>query len=126
VFAIVKAARGHAVKMIAEATEQGRTLCGWEVDRGVRDLIGLAGFGNEFPHRTGHNLGPEEVHGSAGVCLDDFETHDTRLIMPGVAFSVEPGIYLEGEFGIRLEINVVMTDSGPAVYTPIQEEIIRL
>jgi Xaa-Pro aminopeptidase len=46
--------------------------------------------------------------------------------MPGVAFSVEPGIYLEGEFGIRLEINVVMTDTGPAVYTPIQEEIIRL
>ncbi len=126
VFAIVKAARDHAVKMIAEATQQGRTLCGWEVDRGVRDLIGLAGFGNEFPHRTGHNLGPEEVHGSAGVCLDDFETHDTRLIMPGVAFSVEPGIYLEGEFGIRLEINVVMTDNGPAVYTPIQEEIIRL
>ena len=126
VFEIVRSARDHAVNMIAEATVQGRTLFGWEVDRGVRELIGKTGFGNEFPHRTGHNLGPEEVHGSAGVCLDDFETHDTRTIMPGVAFSVEPGIYLEGEFGIRLEINVVMTDNGPEVHTPIQDEIVRL
>ena len=126
IFAIVKSARDHAVKRIADATTQGRTLCGWEVDRGVRDLIGMTGFGNEFPHRTGHNLGPEEVHGSAGVCLDDFETHDTRMIMPGVAFSVEPGIYLEGEFGVRLEINVVMTEAGPVVHTPTQDEIIRL
>ena len=92
----------------------------------MRDYIAGAGFGPYFTHRTGHNLGPEELHGSAGVCLDDFETHDTRRVLPGVAFSVEPGIYLPADFGVRLELNAVMTASGPRVYTPVQREIITL
>ena len=126
VFGIVRDARDLAVSMIAAASRDGSTLQGWQVDRAVRDYITGTGHGPHFPHRTGHNLGPEEVHGSAGVCLDDFETHDTRLIVPGVAFSVEPGIYLEGEFGVRLELNVVMGIDGPEVYTPVQVEIVEL
>ena len=105
---------------------EGAAPQGWEIDRAVRDYIAGAGFGPYFTHRTGHNLGPEELHGSAGVCLDDFETHDTRRVLPGVAFSVEPGIYLPADFGVRLELNAVMTDSGPRVYTPVQREIITL
>src|SRR5262249_6434677 len=53
-------------------------------------------------------------------------THDTRRVLPGVAFSVEPGIYLPGRFGVRLELNAVMTATGPQVYTPVQREIITL
>lgn len=126
VFGIVRQARDLAVSMIRDAARAGRTLQGWQVDRAVRDAIAATGHGPHFPHRTGHNLGPEEVHGTAGVCLDDFETHDTRLIVPGVAFSVEPGIYLDGEFGVRLELNVVMGADGPEVHTPVQTEIVVL
>ena len=124
VFGIVRDARDLAVSMISDAAQAGHTLQGWMVDRAVRDFIAESGHGPQFPHRTGHNLGPEEVHGSAGVCLDDFETHDTRLIVPGVAFSVEPGIYLDGEFGVRLELNVVMGADGPEVHTPVQTKIV--
>jgi Xaa-Pro aminopeptidase len=126
VFDVVKGGRDLALERLKEAASEGRAPQGWEIDRAVRDYIASEGYGEYFTHRTGHNLGPEEVHGSAGVCLDDFETHDTRAVLPGVAFSVEPGIYLAGEFGVRLELNAVMTERGPAVYTPVQDEVIRL
>jgi Xaa-Pro aminopeptidase len=126
VFSVVKRGRDLALERLREAASAGRTPQGWEIDRAVRDYIASEGHGEHFTHRTGHNLGPEEVHGSAGVCLDDFETHDTRGVQPGVAFSVEPGVYLPGDFGIRLELNAVMTTAGPAVYTPVQDAIIRL
>jgi Xaa-Pro aminopeptidase len=126
VFDIVREARDLALVRLQDAAQAGRTPEGWEIDRAVRDHIEAAGYGPYFTHRTGHNLGPEEVHGSAGVCLDDFETHDTRLVLPGVAFSVEPGIYLQGDFGVRLELNAVMGLDGAEVYTPVQRDIITL
>jgi Xaa-Pro aminopeptidase len=126
VFEIVRRARDLALERLASAAQQGRATQGWEIDRAVRDYIAGEGYGDYFTHRTGHNLGPEELHGSAGVCLDDFETHDTRLVLPGVAFSVEPGVYLPDRFGVRLELNAVMQSDGPHVYTPVQREIITL
>jgi Xaa-Pro aminopeptidase len=126
VYDIVREARDLALIRLQVAAQAGRTPEGWEIDRAVRNHIEAAGYGPYFTHRTGHNLGPEEVHGSAGVCLDDFETHDTRLVLPGVAFSVEPGIYLQGDFGVRLELNAVMGARGADVYTPVQREIITL
>jgi Xaa-Pro aminopeptidase len=126
VFEVVRQGRDLALERLAGAAAEGTAPQGWEIDRAVRDHIAGAGFGPYFTHRTGHNLGPEELHGSAGVCLDDFETHDTRRVLPGVAFSVEPGIYLPADFGVRLELNAVMTESGPRVYTPVQREIITL
>ena len=126
VFEVVRRGRDLALERLKAAADEGRDPQGWEIDRAVREYIASEGYGERFTHRTGHNLGPEEVHGSAGVCLDDFETHDTRAVLPGVAFSVEPGIYLPGDFGIRLELNAVMTKSGPKVYTPVQDEIVTL
>ncbi len=126
VYDVVREARDLALIRLQVAAQAGRTPEGWEIDRAVRDHIEAAGYGPYFTHRTGHNLGPEEVHGSAGVCLDDFETHDTRLVLPGVAFSVEPGIYLQGDFGVRLELNAVMGADGADVYTPVQRDIITL
>jgi Xaa-Pro aminopeptidase len=126
VFEHVRRARDLALQRLQAAADAGKAPEGWEIDRAVRESIAAAGYGPYFTHRTGHNLGPEEVHGSAGVCLDDFETHDTRRVLPGVAFSVEPGIYLPGEFGVRLELNAVMTEHGPRVYTPVQDAIITL
>jgi Xaa-Pro aminopeptidase len=65
------------------------------------------------------------VHG-LGANLDDVENHDTRLLLPGTGFTIEPGIYLE-EFGVRLEINVYLDSTdGPTVTTPVQDDIVRL
>ena len=74
-------------------------------------------------HRLGHSIG-FEVH-SNGVNLDDWETHDTRKLIPGIAVSVEPGIYLP-EFGVRSEIDVFLGEHGPEVTGEIQQELVRI
>ena len=76
-----------------------------------------------FVHRTGHSI-DHRLHGS-GPHLDDYETHDDRQLLDGVGFSVEPGIYLTGEFGVRSEVNVHLA-GGRAVVTPAapQRELI--
>ncbi|MCD6391764.1 MAG: hypothetical protein J7L92_07255 [Dehalococcoidia bacterium] len=60
-----------------------------------------------------------------GVNLDNLETHDTRRILVGNSFSVEPGIYLT-DFGIRSEINVYVSEKGPIITTPVQNEVVKL
>ena len=97
---------------------------GWQVDRAVRDLITSHGYGEFFRHRLGHSLGRNSAHGQS-VHLDDWETHDTRRLLPGLGVTVEPGVYL-GHVGIRSEVNVLMTESGACVTTPIQQEPYRL
>lgn len=125
VFEVVRQARDTAVTYLQNCAEQGVTPQGWQVDDVVRQFITQAGYGDFFFHRTGHSLGPgDNVHGQ-GVNIDNLETHDTRRLMPGIGFSIEPGIYLP-EFGVRLEIDVYMDNTGPRVTTPIQQEIIRL
>ena len=95
------------------------------VDDVSRGVITCAGFGEQFTHRTGHSIG-EETHGN-GVNIDDFETRDSRRITPGVCFSIEPGIYFEGKFGVRSEINVYVSDKDIEVTgQPIQMEIIPI
>ncbi|MBV9171290.1 MAG: M24 family metallopeptidase, partial [Chloroflexi bacterium] len=88
-------------------------------------VIDKAGFGAAFTHRTGHSIGWLGAHGD-GVNIDDFETHDTRLLRPGASFSIEPGVYLPG-FGVRSEIDAVITPGGQLrVTTPQQQELVRL
>lgn len=97
---------------------------GWQVDRAARDLIAARGYGTAFRHRLGHSLGKNQAHGPC-VNLDDLETHDTRKLLPGLAVTVEPGVYL-GHIGVRSEVNVLITESGATVTTPIQREPYRL
>jgi Xaa-Pro aminopeptidase len=99
-------------------------VAGFEGDRAARQVIDKAGYGAYFVHRTGHSI-DRDLHGS-GPHLDDYETHDDRQLLPGVGFSVEPGVYLPGEFGIRSEINVYWGPAGPTV-TPSepQRDLIR-
>ncbi len=123
-FDIVVKARDLAIQHLRRHHASGRTAAGWEIDRGVRDFIASMGFADAFTHRTGHSLSSEALHG-VGVCLDDFETHDTRLLLPGVGVTVEPGLYF-ADFGVRSEINVYMSERGPEIFTPIQTEIVRL
>jgi Xaa-Pro aminopeptidase len=95
-----------------------------EVDRAARNLIASRGYGEEFRHRLGHSLGREHPHGPT-INLDDLETHDTRRLLPGLAVTVEPGIY-PGPFGVRSEVNVLITEGGAEVTTPVQETPDRL
>ncbi len=119
----VRDARDAALDLVRAAGREGRSLAGFEVDRAARAVIDRAGFGDSFVHRTGHSI-DRELHGS-GPHMDDYETRDDRIILPGCGFSVEPGIYLTGDFGVRSEVNVYWSPKGPEV-TPreIQRELI--
>src|SRR5262245_64907930 len=123
IFNIVREARDSAVDFVRKNIRAGKPIRGAEVDDISRGVITRAGFGEQFTHRTGHSIG-EETHGN-GVNIDDFETRDSRRIIPGVCFSIEPGIYLEGKFGVRSEINVYVSNRDIEVTgQPIQTEII--
>jgi Xaa-Pro dipeptidase len=111
IFQVICRARDAAVALVTERFGQKKVLHGWEVDDACRKVVEEAGYGVYFTHRTGHNIG-EEVHGN-GVHIDNLETKDERLIIPGSCFSVEPGIYLPDEkMGFRTEIDVFVTDEG--------------
>jgi Xaa-Pro dipeptidase len=124
VFDVVRRARDAAIGFADAGLKAGQDVFGYQVDQAARDVIESAGFGEYFFHRTGHNIG-HEVHAS-GVNMDNLETQDRRKLLPGVLFSVEPGIYLP-EFGVRSEVDVLAGDRGVEVTTlPLQEEIIPL
>ena len=90
---------------------------GAEADDAARAVIEARGFGQYFIHRTGHSIDARELHGS-GPHLDNLESRDERVLLPGVGFSIEPGIYIPGEIGMRTEVNAYMTDEG-VVVTPV-------
>ena len=123
VFDVVTGARDAAVSEMADAFAAGRSLQGWQVDRVAREYVAKAGYGDYFSHRLGHSLG-REVHGNA-VNLDGWETHDTRPVIPGLAVTVEPGIYLP-EFGVRSEIDVYVGQDGPEVTTDVQRSVVLI
>jgi Xaa-Pro aminopeptidase len=83
------------------------------VDAAARGVITEAGFGPYFTHRTGHGVG-QEIHEPPYVTASN-----PQLIEAGMAFTVEPGIYLPDRFGIRLEEDVVVTDGGAAVLSQL-------
>src|SRR6266704_6248360 len=125
IFSIVREARDSAVDLVRKNIRAGKPIRGAEVDDLSRGVITRAGFGEQFTHRTGHSIG-EETHGN-GVNIDDFETRDSRRIIRGVCFSIEPGIYFEGKFGVRSEINVYVSDKDIEVTgQPIQTEVIPI
>jgi Xaa-Pro dipeptidase len=125
IFNIVREARDAATDFVRKNIRAGKAIRGAEVDDVSRGVITRAGFGEQFTHRTGHSIG-EETHGN-GVNIDDFETRDSRRIIPGVCFSIEPGIYFEGKFGVRSEIDVYVSDKNIEVTgQPIQTEIIAI
>jgi Xaa-Pro dipeptidase len=118
VFDAVTGARDAAVDAIASAFTNGRPVQGWEIDKVARDYIADAGYSKHFNHRLGHSIG-REVHSNA-VNLDSWETHDTRRLIPGIATSVEPGIYMYGKFGVRSEIDLYISEHGPVITTEVQ------
>lgn len=122
---IVADGRDAAVAFIQREMAAGRPVRGCDADDACRAVIEDAGYGPYFIHRTGHSLGTQG-HGN-GANIDNLETNDTRRLLPGTAFTIEPGIYLPGDFGVRLEINVCVHESGIEITTlPLQREIVAL
>jgi len=103
-------AEAYAVLLDAQQAAVAAAVVGTpceEVDATARRLIAEAGWGDQFIHRTGHGIGIEEHE-------DPYIVSGNRTpLAPGHAFSIEPGIYVEGRFGFRLEDIVVAAEGGP-------------
>jgi Xaa-Pro dipeptidase len=124
VFATVAAARDAAFDLVADRFPR-QDVRGFEVDDAARAVIRKAGYGDRFIHRTGHSIGITD-HGQ-GANMDNLETHDTRRLLPMTGFSIEPGIYLPGDFGVRSEINVALTaERAEITGGEPQRELLRL
>ena len=111
VHAVVEA----AVEAALAAARPGARAC--DVDRAARDVISDAGYGEFFVHRTGHGLGlnvhePPYITATSDVVLDE-----------GMVFSIEPGIYLPGRFGIRLEEIVYLRADGPEILSELPRDL---
>ena len=121
----VRGSREAGIDFLQDCHAKGRDVHGYEVDDVCREYLRESGFDEFFVHRTGHSM-DLELHGS-GPNLDNLETRDDRLLVPGVGFSIEPGVYLPNDVGIRSEINVHFGSDGPEV-TPRerQDEILLL
>jgi Xaa-Pro aminopeptidase len=125
IFHVVRDARIAAVNFVRKRFDEGKPCYGWEVDDACRDVVKEAGYGDYFIHRTGHSIG-EEVHGN-GVHIDNLETRDERLLVPGICFSIEPGIYLDGEMAARSEIDCFITLDGEVVVQGEEQmELVRV
>lgn len=125
IFDLVRQGRDAALNFVRVQVATGHRPFGYEVDAACRNVIQGCGYGDRFLHRTGHSIG-EEVHGN-GANIDGLETQDSRRLMPRTCFSIEPGIYLPGEFGVRSELDVYLTEREALVYgLPIQSEIVPL
>lgn len=127
VWGAVRDARDAAISAIREAAVRGHAIRGDAVDDAARAVITARGFGAAFTHRTGHSIDARDLHGS-GPHMDGFETREERQLLPGVLFSIEPGVYLTGRFGMRTEVNVAITLAGDVLVTPsaIQTNLFRL
>jgi Xaa-Pro dipeptidase len=121
----IRDGRDAAVAFLEAEFAAGRSVQGYQVDDACRDVVRDRGYGEHFIHRTGHSI-DQDVHGM-GPNIDNLETHETRLLTPGVGFSIEPGIYIPGNVGMRTEIDVFLSSGGPEVTTPEpQAEIFTL
>ncbi len=123
IFDIVIGARDAALEYLEDSHRRGIAVQGCQADAVARQFIAQRGYGDCFTHRLGHSIS-HEVHGEA-VNLDGFETQDTRRIIPGIGFSIEPGIYLP-EFGMRSEIDAYMSETGPYASSPVQREVVLI
>jgi Xaa-Pro aminopeptidase len=112
----VRDARDAAISMLRDRAKVKKEVRGGEVDDAARSVITSRGYGELFIHRTGHSIDPRDLHGS-GPHIDNLETREERVLIPGVGFSIEPGIYLPNDVGMRSEVNGLMGD-GEVLITP--------
>lgn len=127
VWTAIRDARDAAITLLRERLAAGGAVRGGQADDAARRVVEQRGFGAHFTHRTGHSIDARGLHG-AGPNIDNLETRETRILIPGVGFSIEPGIYLAGEIGMRTEVNAYVDAAGQLVVTPgeIQSDLVVL
>lgn len=113
------AAREAAIAVLEERWEAGQPVSGAEVHDAANAVLVRDGHEGHILHRTGHSI-DRTLHGS-GPNVDNLETRDVRLLVPGIGFSVEPGIYIAGDVGLRTEVDVFIGHDGPEV-TPSERQ----
>jgi Xaa-Pro dipeptidase len=111
VWEAVRDARDAALDLLTTRIAAGEPVRGGEADDAARAVIEARGYGPHFWHRTGHSIDARELHGS-GPQIDNLESRDDRLLIPGVGFSIEPGVYLPGAFGVRSEVNAFVGEDA--------------
>lgn len=125
IFSSVLSAQNDAVNLLLDRYKKGEVVKGFELDQVARNSIQEAGYGAYFTHRLGHNIYTTD-HGP-GANLDSFESTDDRQLIRGTCFSIEPGIYIQGDCGVRLELDVYIPLEGePQITTGQQQELILL
>ena len=123
-FETVTLARDAALAVIVDRTRKNRPVTGAEVDQATRAFIKKAGMVDKVMHRTGHSMDTDLQGG--GADLDDYEVKDSRILTAGTGFTVGPGLYFKtsaGSFGVRTEVSVYLSTSGPEITTPSQDYI---
>jgi Xaa-Pro aminopeptidase len=108
----------EAQEAVLRAIRAGQS--GKDVDAVARDLITARGFGEHFGHGTGHSLG-RAVHDGGGLSV-----RSETILAPGMVMTVEPGIYLDGWGGVRIEDDVVVTENGCEILTHAPKQLIEL
>ena len=98
-----------------EASKPGARMC--DIDAACRDYITEKGYGEYFTHRTGHHIGLEDHD------YGDVSAVNELVAEPGMIFSIEPGIYLPGEFGVRIEDLVLITEDGCEVLNKYTKDL---
>jgi Xaa-Pro aminopeptidase len=111
-YGVLRAAQAEATHAVRPGVPAER------VDAVAREIIGAAGFADRFIHRTGHGIGLEEHEDPYIVAGND------EPLRAGMAFSVEPGIYIEGRYGARIEDILVCGEAGPMVLNAVTRDLL--
>jgi Xaa-Pro aminopeptidase len=114
VYQVVKQAQLAAVDAVAPGISVG------DVDRAARKSLQKSGLAKYFPHSTGHGVGLE-IHEAPRVAAGQ-----TEILQPGMVITIEPGVYLPGKWGVRIEDMVVVTERGCEVLTPTSKELVAI
>jgi len=124
IFSIVRQAQRQATLYVEKKWKARELIRGCDIDQVCRRVIEEAGYGQYFTHRTGHNIYTKD-HGP-GAHIDSLETNDVRPLISQTCFSIEPGIYLPGEFGVRCEYDVYLNPDGTIRVTGGSQDAITL
>ena len=96
-------------------------ITGAELDAVVRDYITSRGYGENYVHGLGHGIGLE-IHEMPNIN----KRGQNVILQPGMTFTVEPGIYIPGKGGVRIEDTVVLTDEGAKVLTGVKKQLMEI